>query len=166
MYFFRKQSTYWLFLTIALFIASCSKENDPVIPKAETQEQLHTDVSGATVINTGKIVIGLDDNDLAYTRIATILKPNGWKQKNVIDCSGMFAIPIVPGENKEDTLRFVINATLINRGTIEIHTKKLVEKYKSVLYGSGFQNFLTIRKNFEYVLLIHVCFCLLYVCII
>ena len=134
MNFFRKQLPYWLFLTIALFIASCSNENEPVIPKEETQGQLHTDVSGAKVVNTGKIVIGLDDNDLAYTRIATILKPNGWKQKNVIDCSGMFAIPLVAGENKEDTLRSVDNATLINLGTIEIHTKKLVEKYKSVLY--------------------------------
>ena len=134
MYSFRKQLTYWLFLTIALFIASCSNENDPVMPKEETREQLHTDVSGTTVINDGKIVIGLDENDIAYTRSTAILKPDGWKLKNVIDCSAMFALPLVPGENKEDTLRSVDNVTLINRGTIEIHTKKLVEKYKSVLY--------------------------------
>ena len=133
---FRKQLVYWLFLAVALFIVSCSgNEDEPVLPEEETQEQIHSDVSGSTVVNTGKIVIGLDENDFVYTRIATVLKPNGWKRKNVIECCGMFAVPLLAGENAEDTLKSVVNATLINRGTIEIHTKKLIEKYQSLLYN-------------------------------
>ena len=131
----RMKLHYWLFVFAALFVASCSSDDDDIVNPQEVQGSIYTEETGATLVNSGKIVIGTDEKDLVFTRYATVLKPNGWKVKKVMDCAGIVSLPFVEGENVQDTLKSVDNTTLINRGTIEIHTKKMVELYESMIYN-------------------------------
>jgi hypothetical protein len=136
-YFFKNNLHYWLFLSVALFVVSCSNEDTPVNPDEEISGQLRTDQSGSTIVNTGKIVIGTDSSDFVFFRGASVLKPEGWKRKKVLECAAMVSITLEKGDNGylEDTTKIVDNTTIINRGTIEIHTKKMVELYERFIYN-------------------------------
>ena len=87
-----------------------------------------TDVSGTTLTNTGNIIIGDMEGDLTYVRESVILSSAGRTVEVMLDCPAMSAIPLKDGY--EDTLRTVQNVTLINKGTITVHTKQIVERFK------------------------------------
>ena len=134
-YLLRIKLHYWLFAFVALFVASCSNDDNYVIDPEVPDGCIYTEESGSTLVNSGKIVIGTDEKDLVFTRYASVLKPNGWKVKKVMDCAAIVSLAFVEGENVQDTLKSVDNTTLINKGTIEIHTKKMVELYESMIYN-------------------------------
>ena len=110
-------------------LTSCSNEEDtPVDPDPETiVPQVIVDKSGETYVNTGTIVIGLSDDDITYQRVTTIIDSRGRVKEIVRDCSAMAAIKL--NGDVQDTLTRVNNVTLINKGVIEIHTKKFVENF-------------------------------------
>ena len=129
---------YSLLSIAVLFSVACSKDDDekdiePEIP-AESG-QLNTDVSGSTITNTAKIVLGLRDDDFIYQRYASVLKAQGWVPRLVTDCAAMNDIPYLADKREVDTTKSVENVTLINKGTIEIHTKKIVEQYEQQTYN-------------------------------
>ena len=107
-------------------LTSCSNEIINPEPE-ENAAQVIVDKSGETYVNTGKIVIGLSDNDITYKRETTIIDSRGRVKEIVRDCSAMAAIKL--NGDVQDTLTRVNNVTLINKGIIEIHTKKFVEKF-------------------------------------
>ena len=113
-----------------LMLSSCSSEDDsPITPEPDqTSKQVIIDKSGETYVNTGKIVIGLSDDDITYKRETTIIDQRGKVKEIVRDCSAMAAIKL--NGDEQDTLNKVNNVTLINKGTIEIHTKNFVEKFR------------------------------------
>lgn len=125
-----------LFVLAAFFAMSCDKDDDKdndktTVPELPAQAQMNSPVNGSTITNEGKIVIGLDEKDFFYQRKADVLKAKGWVSKTVTDCAAMNDIPYFDGKNEVDTTKSVDNVTLINKGVIEIHTKKIVELYES-----------------------------------
>ncbi len=124
-----------LFVLAAFFAMSCDKDDDKdndktAEPELPAQAQMNSPVNGSTITNEGKIVIGLDEKDFFYQRKADVLKAKGWVSKTVTDCAAMNDIPYFDGKNEVDTTKSVENVTLINKGVIEIHTKKSVELYE------------------------------------
>lgn len=111
-----------MLLIAAIWLTGCRVEEPE-----EKAAQVIVDQSGETYVNTGKIVIGLSDNDITYKRETTIIDSRGRVKEIVRDCSAMAAIKL--NGDVQDTLTRVNNVTLINKGVIEIHTKKFVEKF-------------------------------------
>ncbi|MBR4326819.1 MAG: hypothetical protein IKP73_14975 [Bacteroidales bacterium] len=126
-----------LIFALLFTVASCSKDDDENDNKKNNEsdlplaEQMNSPVSGSTITNTGKIVIGLNESDFIYQRNANVLKAMGWVSKRVTDCAAMNDIPYFAGQNEVDTTKSIDNVTLVNKGTIEIHTKRIVELYES-----------------------------------
>ena len=124
------KSPFWLFLFVALFLVACSNEDNPIDnPESQYGEVQWTDVSGTTITNTKNIVIGDMVDDLTYVRETEILSATGRTVEVLLECPAMTAIPLKDGN--EDTLRTVENVTLVNKGTITVHTKQIVEHFKN-----------------------------------
>jgi hypothetical protein len=124
-----------LLSAVVLFAVACSNDdNGAGMPDLPVSDQLHTEVSGTTITNTGKIVVGLSDDDFIYSRVTSVLKTKGWQPRLVTDCAAMNDIPYLEDKNEVDPTRSVENVTLVNKGTIEIHTKKILELYKEKTY--------------------------------
>ena len=119
---------YWGVFFSALFIVSCSDDDSTIEPQPdpESSDQIIISKDGETYVNTKKIVIGLNENDMSYKRVTTIIDGRGRVEEIVRDCSAMAAIKL-EGDEQGDKVN---NVTLVNRGTIEIHTKAMVEKYR------------------------------------
>lgn len=110
----------------ALWLTGCQQEE----PTPATEgEVLWTDVSGSTLVNTKNIVIGDMKGDKTYVRESVILSAEGRVVEVMLECPAMSAIPLLNGH--EDTLSTVEDVTLINKGTITIHTKQIVEHFKN-----------------------------------
>jgi hypothetical protein len=120
----------WSILLLSSLFVSCSSDNDCACPDTDTtQEEVRfTDVSDTILINTKDIEVGKGD-DMVYSKTSSIIAVTGRTNEVTLDCYGMSAAAVKNGEM--DTTRTVKNVTLINKGTINIHTKDLVEKYKS-----------------------------------
>ena len=128
--FYLGKVSFGLTLFAALFLVACTNEDNPVIdPDSPYGEVQWTDVSGTTITNTKNIVIGDMVNDITYVRESIILSASGRTVEVMLECPAMAAIPLKDGY--EDTLRTVENVTLINKGTITIHTKQIVEHFKN-----------------------------------
>jgi len=117
----------------SLFILACTNEDTPIDdpqtePETEISGQIIIEKDGETYVNTKKIVIGLDPNDISYKRVTTIIDARGKVLETVRDCSAMAAIKL--NGDEQDMNGKVNNVTLVNRGTIEIHSKAMVEKYR------------------------------------
>lgn len=119
-------------MVLCCLLGACTGLDEKDLPASG---QLNTGVSGTTITNTGKIVIGLKDDDVIYSRTASVLKAMGWMPRLVYDCAGMNDVPYLEGKNEVDTLRSVEDVTLVNKGVIEIHTKKIVELYEKQTYN-------------------------------
>lgn len=120
-------------VSLGCLLTACSNiDNGIDTPDQPISCQQHTETSGTTVTNNDKIVVGLSDDDFIYSRVTDVLKPNGggWVSRFVTDCAAMNDIPYVKGKNEVDTTRIVENVTLVNKGIIELHTKKIVELYE------------------------------------
>ena len=121
----------WGLLFAACLVVSCNEDN-PVNPEPEPEpvvgQQIIISEDNATYVNTKKIVIGLDEDDFSYKRVTTIIDQRGRVEETVRDCSAMAAIKLNGDEQAPDGK--VNNVTLINRGTIEIHTKGMVKKWR------------------------------------
>lgn len=125
-YYHLVKAPLWLSLFTAIVFVGCRPEEPDPTPTKD--DVLWTDVSGSTLTNTGNIVIGDMQGDLTYVRETVILSGAGRTVEVMLECPAMSAIPLTNGY--EDTLRTVENVTLINKGTITIHTKNIVEHFK------------------------------------
>lgn len=120
-----------------LILASCSSDvDDPYIPSEETTE-LITNKSGDIVVNTSDITVGESDDDMVFERISTTFAGGKKNETKTLNCCAMGGTNIIENPNSElkmeDTVNTVTDVTLINRGTITVHTKKLVEKYSQYI---------------------------------
>ena len=122
---------YWRLLLIALVagFASCTEEDDPVVPDDQDKGQVMvTNQSGTTLINNKTIEVGTVDNDVVFETFSVVMTSTGKHEEYTLNCCGMGAFAMKNGAQDPDIS--VENSTLINRGTINIHTRDLVEKYK------------------------------------
>ena len=123
----------WLFgLCIAALMGcfvSCDDDTEIIYVSEETGEEvLITDQSGTTVLNTKDIVIGEGGEDVIFEMSSTILDPElGKVTETTLNACGMGALAL--DGNKVDPNQSVENVTVINKGTITVHTKDLVERY-------------------------------------
>ena len=117
-----------IFFPLLLFcFISCQDDNEPVLQPEDSKEILITDISGATVTNTKDIVVGSGEDDVVFEMSSTVMTENGQVKETTLNCCAMGALCL--DGNKIDDARTVENVTLINKGTITIHTKDLVERY-------------------------------------
>lgn len=119
-----------LFVSVLLFCVSCSNDDEPIIVP-EVEEALITDESGVTVTNTKDIVIGQGQDDVVFEMSSTVLGAGGLKVEKTLNCCAMGALAF--DGDKVDSTRSVKNVTLINRGSITVHTKNLVERYAHLI---------------------------------
>lgn len=117
-------------------VVSCSDDDEPAqCPVVDDEEEvLMTDQSNVTLVNTKDIVVGAEDgDDVVFQMNSTVMTAEGRVPEATLNCCGMGALSINYEENKMDTTTHVENVTLINRGTITVHTKYLVERYQEQL---------------------------------
>jgi hypothetical protein len=122
-----------------------NKEVEKIVEKEVEKEKLvgyYTDSKplllqqGDTVIvNYGDIEVGADVE--VYEQFSTILDPQKGKYNEyTLNCNALGAIKLKDGDDGlkvQDMENGLQNVTLINRGTITVHTKDLVEKYKDLI---------------------------------
>ena len=112
-----------------LSMCSCNAQEriGDAASSVKTQGQIVIDKSGQTFVNNHRIVIGLDGEAATYKQMGTIFLGKSKQKAPLLECS---AVLIGRLNNDEvDTVANVSNVTFINRDTIEIHSKGLVEKY-------------------------------------
>ncbi len=122
---------YWRLLLVAIVagFASCSQEDEPIVPdNPEKGEVMITSQSGTTLINNKTIEVGTVGGDVMFEMISTVMTDKGRVQEFTLNCCGMGALLIKDGV--QDMSVPVENVILVNKGTINIHTHDLVEKYK------------------------------------
>ena len=122
----------WFWGILLFAISSCSEDEEPVFVPEEEEEILITGESGTTVVNTKDIVLGVSEDDVVFEMTSTILTTSGRVTETTLNCCAMAGINFTDngGMLAMDTLNMVEDVVLINRGTITIHTKDLVERYK------------------------------------
>ena len=122
----------WFWGILLFAISSCSEDEEPVFVPEEEEEILITGESGTTVVNTKDIVLGMSEDDVVFEMTSTILTTSGRVTETTLNCCAMAGINFTDngGMLAMDTLNMVEDVVLINRGTITIHTKDLVERYK------------------------------------
>jgi len=122
----------WFWGILLFAISSCSEDEEPAFVPEEEEEILITGESGATVVNTKDIVLGVSEDDVVFEMTSTILTTSGRVTETTLNCCAMAGINFTDngGMLAMDTLNTVEDVVLINRGTITIHTKDLVERYK------------------------------------
>lgn len=122
----------WFWSILLFAISSCSEDEEPAFVPEEEEEILITGESGTTVVNTKDIVLGVSEDDVVFEMTSTILTTSGRVTETTLNCCAMAGINFTDngGMLAMDTLNTVEDVVLINRGTITIHTKDLVERYK------------------------------------
>lgn len=98
-----------------------------VVLRAVAGGQVIIDQSGTTYVNNKRIVIGLGDEAITYLQMGTIILGKSKTKAPLLECSAILVGQIA--SNQVDTLNKVRNVTIINRDTIEIHSKDLVEQF-------------------------------------
>ncbi len=125
---------FWLLpvvLTLGLLF-SCSDDDDDYDPDFPTPSlstrPVTTDQSNTVLINDRTIEVGQGEgSDVVFEMSSTIMNENGRVVETTLNCSGMAGVAL--NGMATDSTRTVENVTLINRGTINVHTKKIVEAY-------------------------------------
>ncbi|MBP9998448.1 MAG: hypothetical protein KBS67_04315 [Bacteroidales bacterium] len=115
-----------LLLSIACLalIASCSQEQANNILCSE---------DGKVVVIDRKIDYGTSQEDFTFVKTMRVVKPLpvGWADLDVVLGGAVCAIRF--DENGKEAESIPEHVTIINRDTINIHTRYLVEKYRDVL---------------------------------
>ena len=139
-------------------LSSCSKDKDieyrdiivhDTITETETieTEKIIGYYTGTTpfyihkkdtvVVNYGDIEVGKVENDTVFDMVSKLLGPTGYYEEHTLNCSAFGSMSLKPDEDGTlvlDTKETpVTHTTLVNRGTITVHTKDLVEKYKDLI---------------------------------
>lgn len=139
-------------------LSSCSKDKDieyrdiivhDTITETETIETekiigyytgttpLYIHKKDTVVINYGDIEVGKVENDTVFDMVSKLLGPGGYYEEHTLNCSAFGSMSLKPDEDGTlvlDTKETpVTHTTLVNRGTITVHTKDLVEKYKDLI---------------------------------
>lgn len=107
-------------LVLALSVSPCHAQG--------TSGQIVISQLGTTYVNEKKIVVGMSGDDIGYKRVTSVIKGSGRVKEVVLDCSAIAAIKLNGDEQSPQPS--VNNVTIINRDTIEMHTKAMVEKYR------------------------------------
>lgn len=111
---------------------SCSDESEIIYVPVEEEEVLITDQSGSTVVNTKDIVIGEGEDEVVFEMVSTILDADKGKiTERTLNCCVLGALALDGGA--VDSTQSVEHVTLINKGTITIHTKDLVARYADMI---------------------------------
>ena len=136
----KKLLSLWLLGVLLFGISSCSDDDGSIIigpQPIEEEEILITDESGATLVNTKDIVLGESEDDVVFEMTSTLLTTSGRVTETTLNCCAMGATAFTTnpenGMMKVDSTRKATSVTLINRGTITVHTKGLVERYKDMI---------------------------------
>ena len=125
-----------------LVFNSCDSDNDdpivgPDVPPAEEDcnAPILTSEDGATIVNDGEIVVGNAETDIVFDMVSTIMSPEAGKhEEHTLNCVGMGAARLIEEDIKEQDMSSIVeDATLINRGTITVHTKDIVAKYAELV---------------------------------
>ncbi|MBR4809982.1 MAG: hypothetical protein IK031_06860 [Bacteroidales bacterium] len=114
-----------LILFAAAFAFAACNHVEPDLP---LHAPMMTDQTGGTLVNTGTIALGSVDTDVVFDMFSTILTPEGRYEEHTLNSCALAACALKDGAQDPD--RPVTNVTLINKGTITVHTRDLVEKYK------------------------------------
>lgn len=118
-------------MLLLFFCVSCSDDNDLPVEIDETDIRL-TDISGSVLEYTKDLEIGNNENDIVFAKNSEIVLAGvGLTMRKTLDCYGLGATAYDGMEM--DTTKIIENVTLINRGTITVHTKDLVERYKDLI---------------------------------
>lgn len=120
------------FLLALLLCAACENDYEPdLLPDEGGNSEgaaMVTDESGTVLINEGTIEVGNGTgDDVVFEMSSTVMTAEGRVEEKTLNCCAMAALPLADG--KTDSTRTVENVTLINRGTINVHTRDLVERY-------------------------------------
>lgn len=112
-----------------LSLCSCNAQEHggSAVSSAKTHGQIVIGKSGQTFVNNKRIVIGLDGEAATYKQMGTIFLGKSKQKAPLLECGAILIGKLNNGE--VDTVANVSNVTIINRDTIEIHSKGLVEKY-------------------------------------
>ena len=144
---------------VAMMFASCSKDkeieyitvHDTVTVNKEVEKVVEKEKligyytentpliieKGDTVIvNYGNIEVGKQDGqDIVYEMYSTIMDPKKGKYTEyTLNCNALGALALKDAEGGlkgQDMENPVTHVTIVNRGTITVHTKDLVEKYRN-----------------------------------
>lgn len=127
-----KHLFYLLTVLALLCCTSCNDDGPCEEIVTEENDVRITDVSGVTLNYTNDLVIGSKENEIIFEKWSDILlQPGGHKRVKTLDCCGLAAVALNGME--VDTTKSVERVTLINKGTITVHTKDLVERYKDLI---------------------------------
>ena len=130
-----------LLLGCLLVFNSCDSDNDdpivgPDVPPSEeaSNAPIITSEDGSTIINTNVIEVGNEETDIVFDKVTRIMSTTGKEDEHTLNCVGMAAINLNGEELKEqDMSNIVKDATIINKGTINVHTKDYVAKYEKMI---------------------------------
>lgn len=111
---------------IILCAASCTKEDHPITIDRGGKPMM-TDVSGSTIVNYDNIELGVGKGDIVFEMNSQVITPEGKHWEYTLNCCAMGAATLKDGV--QDNTTPVTNVTIINKGTITVHTHDLVEKY-------------------------------------
>lgn len=129
-----KHLLYLLTVLTLLCCASCNDDSpcEEIITEEPVEDVRITDVSGVTLNYTKDLEIGGKENEIIFEKWTDILlQPEGHKIVKTLNCCGLAAVALNGMEI--DTTKSVERVTLINRETITVHTKDLVERYKDLI---------------------------------
>lgn len=124
---------FYLLTVLALLCCTSCNDDDPCEEFVTVENDVRiTDVSGVTLNYTKDLEIGTEENEIIFEKWSNILlQPSGHKIVKTLDCCGLAAVALSGTE--VDTTKSVERVTLINKGTITVHTKDLVERYKDLI---------------------------------
>lgn len=95
----------------------------------EKGPQIINTKSGQTFVNTRHIIVGKSDDDFCYSQETTILgHGTGAVKANTLNATAMASINLTG--HLHDPSGGTDSVTLINKGVIELHTRRLVERFK------------------------------------
>lgn len=91
------------------------------------------DKSGTTFVNTKNIELGAADGCVMFEMNSTVMTAKGKQMEYTLNCAAIAAVNIKNGSVDVASDSMVTDVTIVNDGTITVHTRDLVEKYKDMI---------------------------------
>lgn len=136
--------SWWIllfFIAVTPVFNACDSDDDeiemPEIPEEPTNPsgiEMITE-SNTDFTNYHDIEVGTVENDIMFEMNSTILTSTGKTVERTLNCCAIGALRIEDGVMVSENN--VENVTIVNRGTITVHTKDLVEKYKDSIQAAN-----------------------------